>query len=361
MALRRQSFALWSVLVLVGLFGCAGRGEIGDTGRGGNSGTGNGGSGGSSVQCAASQTQCGSVCKDLSADQQNCGACGNACGTGQACQAGQCQCSAGLLACNGACVASDASHCGGCSTTCAGGQVCSNNSCQASCGAGETMCAGGACVNVMNNALNCGTCGTQCPAGSVCNGGACGCSASGQMLCGNACVDVMSDGAHCGACNRPCNGACTNGQCVVTPVSTTLLPARIRRITNAEYDASVQALLGTTMTPSAPSRFRPTRGRLSGRLHAERRAARRSRADKLDTPRWRWWRRRAAGKLAAGAVREPDGRAARRARRRSCNRSARRSTGGPWPTTRSTGWSSGRPPCTTSAPTATRTTTASTC
>src|SRR5262245_60735243 len=28
------------------------------------------------------------------------------------------------------------------------------------------------------------------------------------------------------------------------------IPARIRRLTNAEYDASVQALLGTTMAPS---------------------------------------------------------------------------------------------------------------
>lgn len=35
------------------------------------------------------------------------------------------------------------------------------------------------------------------------------------------------------------------------------LPARIRRLTNAEYDASVQALLGTTMVPSAKFSFPP--------------------------------------------------------------------------------------------------------
>jgi hypothetical protein len=35
------------------------------------------------------------------------------------------------------------------------------------------------------------------------------------------------------------------------------LPARIRRLTNAEYDASVQALLGTTTTPSATFAFPP--------------------------------------------------------------------------------------------------------
>jgi len=126
------------------------------------------------------------------------------------------------------------------------------------------MCGAGACVDVMSNALNCGTCGNACPAGSVCDGGACGCSASGQMLCGSACVDVMSDGAHCGGCNRPCNGACTNGQCVVTPTTVTLLPPSIRRLTNAEYDASVQALLGTTMTPSTTYNFPPDSRQIGG-------------------------------------------------------------------------------------------------
>jgi hypothetical protein len=35
------------------------------------------------------------------------------------------------------------------------------------------------------------------------------------------------------------------------------LPARVRRLTNAEYDASVQALFGTTMAPSAKFAFPP--------------------------------------------------------------------------------------------------------
>src|SRR4051812_12045094 len=250
MALRTQSFLLWSVLVGL-LASCAGRGEIGDTGRGGTSGTGNGGSGGGSGQCATGQMKCGSECKDLTSDQQNCGACGNACGTGQTCQSSTCMCTAGLLACGGACVASDASHCGGCSTACTGGQVCSPNACQSSGGAGEPQCSGGACVDTRSNALNCGACGTQCPAGSVCNGGVCGCSMAGQMLCANACVDTNTSNVHCGGCNQACNGTCTNGQCVSMPGGTVLLPPSVRRITNAEYDASVQALLGTTMAPSA--------------------------------------------------------------------------------------------------------------
>src|SRR5262245_37846227 len=102
MALRGQSLLLWPVLAVV-LASCAGRGEFGP-GQGGIGGPGNGGAGGSVVPgCSAGQMKCGSDCKDLTSDQQNCGACGNACGAGQTCQASQCQCTAGLLACGGSC------------------------------------------------------------------------------------------------------------------------------------------------------------------------------------------------------------------------------------------------------------------
>jgi hypothetical protein len=249
MALHGQSLLLWSVLV-VALASCAGRGEIIGPGQGGTSGTSSGGSGGNVAGCATGQAKCGSECKDLNADQLNCGTCGNACGSGQTCQAGQCQCTAGLLGCNGACIPADASNCGSCNNKCSSGQVCSSNSCQSSCGAGETQCGGGACVDTMSNALNCGACGNACPAGSVCNGGACGCSAAGQMLCSNACVDTMTSTAHCGGCNRACNGMCVSGACVSMPGGAVLLPPSIRRMTNAEYDASVQALFGTSMAPS---------------------------------------------------------------------------------------------------------------
>src|SRR5688500_3212646 len=73
--------------------------------------------------------------------------CGNACGAGQVCQAGQCVCSAGLLACNGSCVPSNAAHCGNCTTVCTGIDVCSNGTCQAMCPTGETQCSDGACVS----------------------------------------------------------------------------------------------------------------------------------------------------------------------------------------------------------------------
>src|SRR5262245_4152524 len=250
MALRGQSFLLWSVLVGL-LASCAGRGDEVGPGQGGTGVTGNGGTGGGIVGgCAVGQMKCGTECKDLTSDQQNCGSCGNACGAGQTCQAGMCQCSAGLLACGNSCVSSDASHCGNCTTMCASGEACSNNSCAASCGGGETKCSDGYCAAAgRGDALHCGSC-NPCPGGSVCNAGTCGCPTSEQMLCANACVDVMTDSEHCGGCNRPCTGMCMNGACVAMPGGTVLLPPSIRRMTNAEYDASVQALLGTTTTPS---------------------------------------------------------------------------------------------------------------
>ncbi len=61
--------------------------------------------------CRSPNARCGkgknSICTDLSSDEANCGACGNACGTGQMC-------------CNGTCVdPSDRCNCGACGNTCA--------------------------------------------------------------------------------------------------------------------------------------------------------------------------------------------------------------------------------------------------
>src|SRR4029077_8923068 len=58
------------------------------------------------------------------------------------------------------------------------------------------------------------------------------------------------------------NGTCSNGVCTTMPGGTPLLPPSIRRMTNAEYDASVQALLGTTQTPS--TNFPPDSRQIGG-------------------------------------------------------------------------------------------------
>jgi hypothetical protein len=62
------------------------------------------------------------------------------------------------------------------------------------------------------------------------------------------------------------------GACLAMPGGAVLLPPSIRRMTNAEYDASVQALLGTTMTPSAAYNFPPD-SRQGGGFTLQRRAA----------------------------------------------------------------------------------------
>ena len=226
--------------------------------------------------CTAGQKACGGQCKTVATDQQNCGACGTACGAGQSCQGGQCLCSDGLLACNGTCVAADATHCGGCTTMCPSPQVCSANVCQAACATGETQCSDGACVTTTGgNALHCGGC-NPCPAGAVCNAGICGCSIAGQMLCGNACIDTNTSTVHCGGCNQACSGTCTNGVCVSatgtggaggsvgtggtggsTPTPCTAMapiPRRLWRLSVEQWGAAAKDLLGLTTAPVLPSR-----------------------------------------------------------------------------------------------------------
>ena len=223
--------------------------------------------------CTTGQKACGGQCKTVATDQENCGACGNVCGAGQTCQNGQCQCSSGLLACNGMCVSSTATHCGGCSMTCSSGQVCSQNSCQTTCGAGETQCSDGACVPTAGgDALHCGGC-NACPAGAACNAGVCACAVAGQMMCGSACVDTMTSAANCGGCGRACNGTCTNGVCATTSgtggagggtggtggtttACTPLgaVPRRLWRLSVEQWGGAVKDLLGLTTAPILSNR-----------------------------------------------------------------------------------------------------------
>src|SRR5262245_21169247 len=64
--------------------------------------------------CAAGQMSCSGTCKTVATDNQNCGTCGNACGSGRTCENSMCKCAAGLMDCGGQCVGNDAQHCGGC-------------------------------------------------------------------------------------------------------------------------------------------------------------------------------------------------------------------------------------------------------
>ena len=76
-----------------------------------------------------------------------------------------------------------------------------------------------------------------------------GCSASGQGSSG----DAAGQGS--GASSNSGGGSGAGGSIATT--TSEALPARIRRLSNAEYDASVRALLGTTSSPSKDFSFPP--------------------------------------------------------------------------------------------------------
>src|SRR5262249_56395725 len=66
--------------------------------------------------CQAGQVNCGGVCRDLTSDPQNCGACGQVCALNATCSSGVCVCQAGTANCGNACadMSSDRNNCGAC-------------------------------------------------------------------------------------------------------------------------------------------------------------------------------------------------------------------------------------------------------
>ncbi|HUB06982.1 MAG TPA: hypothetical protein VMB50_08275 [Myxococcales bacterium] len=103
-----------------------------------------------SLTCAAPDGQpgscCGLGCLDLKTDPQNCGGCGQACPSGEACQGGACQ-----------------------------GDACSDADEGLYCALPDATqaCCGNACVDVTSDPANCGGCGSACLPGQACNEGLC--------------------------------------------------------------------------------------------------------------------------------------------------------------------------------------------
>ncbi len=167
------------------------------------------------VNCSASQTRCGDSCVDVTSDARHCGGCDNGCGAGAVCQDGVCACGPGTDLCGGGCVDlnTDRSNCGSCGRVCAATELCVAGGCE--CAPGTITC-GSACVDTQTDASHCGECGRACPGGQVCEAGACRVScAVGQERCGDACVNTMTDPMNCGSCGTTCGGGelCVSGSC----------------------------------------------------------------------------------------------------------------------------------------------------
>ena len=169
-------------------------------------------------QCGEGLTLCPGGCVDAQSDPNNCGACGNACPSDGACEAGACvaDCSAGLTNCNGSCVdvATDLDNCGSCGLACPDGSPCTDGACIAPCPPELLACDGG-CVDADNDRWNCGNCGVICAPGEACVAGVCGACAAGETKCGTLCVDLQTNSQNCGGCGLACapGYVCTDGQC----------------------------------------------------------------------------------------------------------------------------------------------------
>lgn len=223
--------------------------------------------------CPKGLTDCGDgYCNDLSADNNNCGACNNRCvppstppppNAMYACVKGECNrlvCQKDWADCNGdldepdtdGCevkVAADIGNglldparCGFCDVSCAPGVDCmrvvrgGNEDIVCGCRPNEVRCQISdklnECVDLSSSPSHCGVCNNACPFATganqvaMCVNGLCDTEcAPGWADCNGNPVDgcetnIMVDGANCGACGNQCNSAlgqpCVEGRCLMT-------------------------------------------------------------------------------------------------------------------------------------------------
>jgi hypothetical protein len=141
-------------LVVAGAFACSSEVPIG-AGVGQNKGA----LGGIGQQpkpdgsCDVRLTLCGSACRDLEADNANCGACANACAGTETCTSAVCTAPPPPPVDGGAPDATPADA-------------------STSCPFGEDFCGGG-CIPILFDNNNCGSCGQTCSGGTSCVRGSC--------------------------------------------------------------------------------------------------------------------------------------------------------------------------------------------
>ena len=153
------------------------------------------------ISCNSGLTNCSKACVNTNTDSSNCGSCGHACPSGQACSGGTCNCTGATHMCNGACVSNtDPNNCGtACNTNCPGPTT----------GTGSAVCAGNSCTIQCSSGTQCGTACVACPVGGVCSGNTCGCPAGQSTNCSGTCVDLTSNTTNCGRCGHSCfYGSC---------------------------------------------------------------------------------------------------------------------------------------------------------
>src|SRR5262249_32201745 len=143
---------------------------------------------------------CNGSCIDTQSDTVNCGACGNACGSGEVCINGQCYCPGGK-SCNGRCtnINNDPLNCGRCGLACPAGYACCNGNC----------CQSGACADIGFSEC--------CPTERICkdSNDLNFCCSEGQICCNGQCADPC-DSRQCEAWNpKTCRCEPTCGSCQI--------------------------------------------------------------------------------------------------------------------------------------------------
>ena len=180
------------------------------------------------------KTVCDHVCTDLKVDIKNCGACGNACEGVDVCKDGVCDCpdsdpfchltcDDGMSPCHGECVhlESNEKNCGSCGNDCGEGNYCIAGECTTDC-VGKTLCSKACdpsnpsdcveidgvsmhvkCYDLQTDSLHCGSCDVECQNNTVCTAGSCGVCAPDFVDCNG----DWSDG--CESTTADC--ICTDG------------------------------------------------------------------------------------------------------------------------------------------------------